>query len=231
MAAVDDASSLVDLPLFHELPLDQLESLNRILHRVTFAAGAGILAAEEPGEAVYVLLEGTVKIFVDRPDGTEIILALLGPGDTLGEMSLVDSVGHSAGVITMERSTALWLDREHFKECMETMPGLNRNLVRQLSARLRLANELIQALSTLDVGGRVARQLLAFAERYGRESLEGRVTIPLRLTQSDLASLVGASRERVNHVVVGLKRQGTISVKRNHHIVIHDREALAERCR
>lgn len=230
MPAVDDPATLLDLPLFHDLAPNELERLNRLLHRVRFAAGAGILAAEEPGEVVYILLEGTVKIFVDRPDGSEIILALLGPGDTVGEMSLVDSVGHSAGVITMEGTTALWLDREHFRECMETMPGLNLNLVRQLSGRLRLANELIQALSTLDVEGRVARQLLAFAERYGSEDDARCVTIPLRLTQSDLASLVGASRERVNHVVVSLKRRGTISIKRNHHIVLHDREALAERC-
>jgi CRP/FNR family cyclic AMP-dependent transcriptional regulator len=231
MAAVEDASSLRHLTLFSDLPLEKLERLNGLLHRTSFAQGAGILAAEQPGEAIYVILDGTVKIFVGRPDGSETILALLGPGDTVGEMSLVDSVGHSASVIALERSTLLWLDRRHFHECIETMPELSRNLVRLLSGRLRLANELILALTSLDVAGRVARQLLAFAERYGRESEDGSVTIPLRVTQTDLAALVGASRERVNHAVVFLKRQGTISVKRNRHIVVYDREALAQRCR
>lgn len=231
MAAVDDVLTLRELPLFGDLPGEDLERLNELLHRVQFPAGAGILTAEQPGEAIYVVLHGTVKIYVQKPDGTEIILAFLGPGDTVGEMSLVDSVGHSASVVTMEASVLLWLDRRHFRECLETMPALTANLVRLLSGRLRLANELVLALSTLDVGGRVARQLLAFAERYGHDDDAGDVEIPLRLTQSDLAALVGASRERVNHTIVFLKRQGTISVERNHHVVIHDREALAARCR
>ena len=76
----------------------------------------------------------------------------------------------------------------------------------------------------------MARQILAFAERYGKTGDDGDVTIPLRLTQSDLAGLVGASRERVNHAMVSLKQQKFVSVRRNHHIVVHDRGALASRC-
>ena len=230
MAAVEDPRTLADLPLFKDLPLDQLELLNERLHKKRFMAGASIMTAQTPGEAIYVLLEGTVKIYVDKPDGTEVILALLGPGDTVGEMSLVDSAGHSASVITMEKSTFLWLDRSSFHDCLETMPGLTNNMLLLLSGRLRLANEQVLALSTLDVTGRVARQILAFAERYGSSDGDGNLRVPLRLTQTDLAGLVGASRERVNHAVVFLKQQKYISVKRNHHIVVHDREALATRC-
>lgn len=231
MPAVDDASALDEIFLFRGLPLQQLERLNLLLHRKRFPAGASVMTVQQPGEAIYILLDGTVKIYVDRADGTEVILALLGAGDTVGEMSLVDSSGHSASVITMERSTFLWLDRLSFQQCLDTMPGLTNNLVRVLSGRLRLANEQVLALSTLDVTGRVARQVLAFAERYGKTDDEGGVTIPLRLTQSDLAGLVGASRERVNHAMVFLKQQKFVSVRRNHHIVVHDRDALASRCR
>jgi CRP/FNR family cyclic AMP-dependent transcriptional regulator len=230
MPAVEDPRTLAALPLFKDLPLHQLELLNERLHKKRFMTGASIMTAQTPGEAIYVLLEGTVKIYVDKADGTEVILALLGPGDTVGEMSLVDSVGHSASVITMEKSTVLWLDRSSFHDCLETMPGLTNNMLRLLSGRLRLANEQVLALSTLDVTGRVARQILAFAERYGASDGDGDLRVPLRLTQTDLAGLVGASRERVNHAVVFLKQQKYISVKRNHHIVVHNREALASRC-
>lgn len=231
MAAVEDPRTLADIPLFQDLPLEQLELLNERLNKKRFMSGASIMTAQTPGEAIYVLLEGTVKIYVDKPDGTEVILALLGTGDTVGEMSLVDSAGHSASVITMEKSIVLWLDRSSFRDCLDTMPGLTNNMLRLLSGRLRLANEQVLALSTLDVTGRVARQILAFAERYGKSDGDGNLRVPLRLTQTDLAGLVGASRERVNHAVVFLKQQKFISVKRNHHIVVHDREALAARCR
>lgn len=230
MSAVDDPNSLQDIFLFEGLPLHQLERLNELLHRKRFPAGASIITVEQPGEAIYILREGTVKIYVDKSDGSEVILALLGAGDTVGEMSLVDSSGHSASVITMEKSTFLWLDKPSFRDCLETMPGLTNNMLKTLSGRLRLANEQVLALSTLDVTGRVARQILAFAERYGKSDGEGGLTIPLRLTQTDLAGLVGASRERVNHAVVFLKQQSYISVKRNYHIVVHDRDALKARC-
>ena len=230
MPALKDPQALAEIPLFRGLPIEELERLNGQLYRKRFPSGASIMTAEQPGEAIYILLEGTVKIYVDKADGTEVILALLGAGDTIGEMSLVDSAGHSASVITMEKSIFLWLDRRSFHNCLDTVPGLTRNLVRLLSGRLRLANEQVLALSTLDVTGRVARQILAFAERYGMEDAGGDVGIPLRLTQTDLAGLVGASRERVNHSMVFLKQQKYISVARNHHIVVHDREALAARC-
>ena len=230
MPAVEDASTLQEISLFKDLPAAHLERLNGLLHKKVFPAGASILTVEQPGEAIYIVLEGTVKIYVDQPDGTEVILALLGAGDTVGEMSLVDSAGHSASVITMEKSTILWLDKASFQDLLETTPELTNNLVRLLSGRLRLANEHVLALSTLDVTGRVARQILAFGERYGQPGETGDVAIPLRLTQTDLAGLVGASRERVNHAVVFLKQQEYISVGRNHHITIHDRDALATRC-
>ena len=230
MPAFKESQELADLPLFQGLPTEELDRLNQRLHKKRFPSGANVLTIEQPGEAIYILLEGTVKIFVDKADGTEVILALLGAGDTVGEMSLIDSVGHSASVITMEKSTLAWLDRATFQSSLSSLTTMSQNLVRILSGRLRLSNEQVLALSSLDVTGRVARQILAFAERYGRQEESGGIRIPLRLTQSDLAGLVGASRERVNHSVGFFKQQKYISVERGHHIVVHDREALASRC-
>jgi CRP/FNR family cyclic AMP-dependent transcriptional regulator len=122
------------------------------------------------------------------------------------------------------------MGRAAFQECLQTLPAVTYNLVQILSKRLRLANEQIQSLATLDVYGRVARQILAFAQQYGLPTPAGDILIPIRLTQSDLADLVGASRERTNQVMVYYKRQKFISVDRRHRITLHNQAALAERC-
>lgn len=231
MSAVTDSAKLNDIPLFQGLTTEQLDWLNRHLHRRVFPTSSNIAVVEQPGEVVYIVLYGTLKIFIQQSDGTEVILAILGPGDTVGEMSLVDSAGRSANVVTLEKSNLLWLDRTTFQECVKTIPEITYNLVQIMSNRLRLANEQIQALATLDVYGRVARQLLAFAQQYGQPTDQGGSLIPIRLTQSDIGDLVGASRERINQVMVSYKRRKYISVDRNYRITVHNKAALAERCR
>jgi CRP/FNR family cyclic AMP-dependent transcriptional regulator len=230
MPAVSDPRRLSEVTLFRALTEEQLAWLNDHSYRQSFPTGSNIAIVEQPGEVVYVILEGTLKIYTQHRDGTEVILAVLGPGDTVGEMSLVDSAGRSANVVTLEESSLLWLDRTTFREALQTIPAITYNLVQILSNRLRLANEQIQAMATLDVYGRVARQLLAFAEKYGRATGAGDTFIPVRLTQSDIADLVGASRERINQVMVSYKRHNYISVDRNYRITIHNLAALTERC-
>jgi len=227
MGAVQDPNRLGDLELFQGLTAEQLAELNGLLRSQAVQAGAHFITAEQPGEVVYVLLSGTVKIYVTRADGREVILAFLGPGDTVGEMSLVDSAGRSANVVTTEPSRLLWMDRATFQTCLRTLTPLANNLVRLLAHRLRFANEQIQALCTLDVPGRVARQILAMADRYGSLEAGGEVRIPIRLTQSDLAEIVGASRERVNQVIVELKQRGAIAVDPDHRIRVLNRRDLA----
>jgi CRP/FNR family transcriptional regulator, cyclic AMP receptor protein len=236
MAALDDPKLLGGLELFQGLTPEQLAELNRLLRSSVIPTGTHFITAEQPGEVVYVILDGTVKIYVSQEDGREVILAFLGPGDTVGEMSLVDSAGRSANVMTTERSRLLWMDRASFQTCLREMSPLANNLIRLLANRLRFANEQIQALCTLDVPGRVARQILALADRYGspppgEKVPPGQVAIPLRLTQSDLGEIVGASRERVNQVIVEFKQRGFISVDGDHRIRVLDRRGLARYCR
>jgi CRP/FNR family cyclic AMP-dependent transcriptional regulator len=231
VGAVEDPCLLGDLELFQGLSPAELADLNGLLRSQAVPAGAHFITAEQPGEVVYVLLEGTVKIYVTRADGREVILAFLGPGDTVGEMSLVDSSGRSANVVTTEPTRLLWMDRATFQGCLRTLAPLANNLVRLLVHRLRFANEQIQALCTLDVPGRVARQILAMADRYGSSEGGGEVRIPIRLTQSDLAEIVGASRERVNQVIVDFKQRGAIAVDPGHRIRVRDRGELARHCR
>lgn len=236
MAAVDDPKLLGTLELFEGLPPADLAELNRLLRSSVIPPGTHFITAEQPGEVVYVILEGTVKIYVSQEDGREVILAFLGPGDTVGEMSLVDSAGRSANVMTTERSRLLWMDRASFQTCLREMSLLANNLIRLLVNRLRFANEQIQALCTLDVPGRVARQILALADRYGSpppggKETAGQMAIPLRLTQSDLGEIVGASRERVNQVIVEFKQRGFIAVDADHRIRVLDRRELVRLCR
>jgi CRP/FNR family cyclic AMP-dependent transcriptional regulator len=225
-----DPSALAEIQLFEGLPAERLQRLAEILRKKTVPSGTNMITAEQPGEVVYVVLEGTVKILIEQMDGREVILAFLGAGDTVGEMSLVDSSGRSANVMTMEKCTLLWMDRATFQDLLRNVPEFAQNLVKLLAGRLRMANEQIQSLSSLDVAGRLARQILAFAERYGRPD-DGGIRIPLRLTQSDLAELVGASRERVNQVMVEFRQKGYLSVDSSHRVLVLKNEDLARFCR
>jgi CRP/FNR family transcriptional regulator, cyclic AMP receptor protein len=222
---------LSGLALFQGVPARELERLARLLHRRSLPAGTEVIAAEEPGEEVYVLLEGSVKVGLLTPGGTEVILAVLGPGEVVGEMSLADSLGRSASVRTLEETTLLCMDRMTFLSSVEEAPTLARNLANLLSRRLRLANTHVRTLAALDVPGRVAAQIVALAREYGRPSPKGGTLIPLPLTQSDLAALVGASRVRVNQAIAFFKRRGWISVGADHRIIVHDPGSLARRAR
>ena len=225
-----DPDPLVDLPLFQGLTTEQLSRVRPLLRHRTVPAGTNIITVEQPGELVYVILSGTAKIHVEQPDGRDVILAILGPGEVVGEMSVADRLARSATVKTLEDCRLLWMDHTRFRHCLQTIPEMTYNLVRILSRRLRLADAHIQSLAALDVYGRVARQILAFAQEYGQIAANGDIVVPLRLTQSDLADLVGASRVRVNQVLVDYRERGYISVDPNHHIAVHDRESLARLC-
>ncbi len=230
MATRVDTEILTALSLFEGLSGESLEQLSGNLRRTVVPPGTQVMSAEQPGEAVYLILEGAVKIKLYTEDGNEVTLALLGPGDTVGEMSLVGDGDRCANVVTVEETTFLWMDRATFLRCTESIPGLSQNLSRQLSERLRDANDQIRALSTLDVTGRVAQRILLFAERYGRTNLDGSVRLRIPLTQTDIAEMVGASRERVNHVMGDLRKKGLVTVSSGHYITVKEPDALRRLC-
>ena len=230
MAVASATVSLAGIDLFDGLVPEELLAVNRTLRLRKFAGGTAIMAEEEPGNAVYIVLQGSLRIHLEGAEGSEVILAILGPGEIVGEMSLVDSLTRSATVVTREPTVVAFLDRTTFWELLRSFPKLSYNLAGILSRRLRLANATIEALATLDVHGRVARQILAFAQEYGVRGTDGSLRIPLRLTQTDLAGLVGASRVRVNQVLVSYKRRRYITVDRQYCITVHNVPALAQRC-
>src|SRR5512138_263157 len=225
----DTRNLLVDIDLFAGLTPTQLDWVAQRAHRRVFEAGRNVMTIDQPGEAVYIILHGTVKIHIEQGE-RDVIVSILGEGDLLGEMSLIDSVGRSASAVTLENSLMLWMDKNTFTYMLDNFTPVARNLVRILSARVRLSDQMIQSLATLDVNGRVARQLLAFAEKYGHAK-DGAIQIRIVLTQSDIADLVGASRKRVNQTMVLLKERGLIDTDQEGRIAIKDSEGLARYCR
>jgi CRP-like cAMP-binding protein len=131
-----DPDVLSELTLFQGVPAQELEKFAPLLHRKIFPAGATVITADQPGDAVYVISAGSVKVHVIRPDGEEVILAVLGPGEVVGEMSLADSLGRSADVSTLEESVLLWMHRSAFRTKLEEVPMLSRNLASLLSRRV-----------------------------------------------------------------------------------------------
>jgi len=230
MPAVSDPTSLAALPLFENLPLEQLAWLNDILHATTVPAGTALMTVEQPSEVAYLILTGTVKVHVEQTNGMDVVLAIRGPGELVGEMSLVDSIGRSASVVTLEECSLLWIDRVAFQTCLQTIPAMTYNLARILTRRLRHASSQVQFLAARDVRGRVAWQLLSFAETYGQPVADGGIVIRLRLTQSDLAGMVGASRERVNKALRFYRQRGYLALNDGFQITILNQAALEQDC-
>ncbi len=224
----DTRNILSDIKLFEGLTQTQLDWVAKHAHRRVFTTGMNVMTIEQPGEAVYIILHGTVKIHIEQGE-RDVILSVLGSGDLLGEMSLIDSVGRSASALTLENTLMLWMDKVTFNYLLDNFPPVARNLVKILSARVRLSDQVIQSLATLDVNGRVARQILAFAERYGCEVANG-VQVRIVLTQSDLADLVGASRKRVNQTMVFFKEQRLVSTDADGRFIIHNKAGLTRFC-
>jgi CRP/FNR family transcriptional regulator, cyclic AMP receptor protein len=225
-----EPSTLAKLPLFESLSTKQLSKIDTLLQCKRYPAETEIITVNQPGKIVYIILDGTAKIHIDHADGTDVILAILGAGEIVGEMSLTDGFGRSATVSTLEVSTLLLMDCATFWASLKEMPMMSYNLMKIFSRRLRLANLHTVSLARLDVYGRVAGQLLAFAKEYGEVAPNGDVLIPLHLSQSDLASMIGSSRVRVNQALGFYKRRNYLSVNSANQITIHNSEALSRCC-
>jgi len=199
-ATSDGAAPLARVAFFSNLDEDSLRALASAMRRRGFRAGEVIFHRDDPGQVLYLIREGKVKIYVTSQEGQEVVLAVLGPGDYFGELALLDGQPRSASAVALDAVEAFALQRNDFLTAVSHYPRIAIQVMNVLSRRLRQTDAMIEDLLFLDVHGRVAKKLLELAELHGVHTAEG-IRIELRLTQSDLAALVGASRESVNKVM------------------------------
>ncbi|MFN0178163.1 MAG: Crp/Fnr family transcriptional regulator [Gemmatimonadales bacterium] len=207
------------IPMFQHLPPDDLAGLAGLLRERRFPKGAIIVTQGDPGDALFLIGEGQVKVAVFAEDGREVILSVLAAGGFFGEMALLDDEPRSAHVIAMTDSALLQLRRDDFRNRLRASPELGIALLRELSGRLRRADETIAGMALLDVNGRIANLLLDFARE------EDGVRITRRLTHATIGQMVGASRETVSRAMRQLAIQGVITVNRRE-IVLKNADVL-----
>lgn len=211
---------LQTIPMFAGMDDAELIRLSKDLKRKSVAAGETIFFQGDPGKAVYIVESGTVRIYVHAEDGQEVSVVICGPGDLFGEMSLVDQLPRSATAVAVEK-TVLWVMRDQdFYTHLRLSHQLALNVMLALSTRLRATNEAIKSLASLDVTRRIAKRLLSLALRQGEKLTDRSIRIASPLTQSELASLVSASRESTNRSLRALQRKGLIDMQDGYLILL-----------
>jgi CRP/FNR family cyclic AMP-dependent transcriptional regulator len=215
------------VPIFTSLSDQELDVLADSLGKRTFAKGMIIFHKDSPGRSLYIIESGKVRIFILSESGQEISVRIYGCGDVFGELSMLDGLPRSAGAVAMEKTEVLTLHRDDFLALLERLPRMASGIIATLSGRVRYTTEYAESLAFLDIFGRVAGRLLELADCYGVDRGEGR-EIDLRLTQTELASLVSATRESVNKVLGTFRDEGLIRLD-GQHITILDRRGLQRR--
>jgi CRP/FNR family transcriptional regulator/CRP/FNR family cyclic AMP-dependent transcriptional regulator len=195
-----DGPNLERVALFAELDAASLQHLAQVMRRRSFRAGEAIFHRDDPGQVLYVIRDGHVRIRLTSAEGQEIALAVFGPGESFGEMAILDNQPRSADAIAIDKVEVYALQRQDFVTVIGSHPEIAIEVMKGLSKRIRLGNQMIEDLIFLDVYGRVAKKLLELSKEHGVETEDG-VRIDMRLTQQEIASMVGASRESVNKVM------------------------------
>lgn len=217
---------LKHLPLFAELTEAERAALAADFVSRRFRAGDMIFLQGDPGQALYLIETGRVRIYVQDENGQETSVIFYSAGDIFGELSVIDGLPRSASAAAVDDTVVQVLSRERLRVHLRASPQLAYNFMQALSVRVRYATLQVGSLTLHAVPSRLARKLLELAQGHGRIEADG-VSIDMPLTQSDLASLIGATRESTNKVLGHFKREGYIRVNQSQ-ITILDPDALRE---
>jgi len=227
---VDDrfaVEALARCPLFERADPPILDSLAGGLRRRRFRRNEVIFHQGDPGDSLHVVASGAVKIVLPSAEGEEAIIATLRPGDFFGELALLDDSPRSATASALEASDTLVLPRLVFVELLDTLPGLRDALLAGLARELRRLTSHVEELHFLDLAGRLAMRLTRLA-REAQPDVSGQIRLSWPYTQSDLAAMIGGTRQSVNRLLSELVDDGLISIEQDA-LVINDLDQLARR--
>jgi CRP-like cAMP-binding protein len=222
---VDD--DLSASPLFAALDETAAASLRSSMTEVRLPRGDMLFDEGDPGDRLYVITAGKIKLGRTAPDGRENLLAILGRGEMFGELSLFDPGPRTAGASAVTDATLLELGHDDLEPWLTGRPEVATHLLAALARRLRRTNEAMADLIFSDVPGRVAKALLDLATRFGVQGEDG-LHVTHDLTQEELAQLVGASRETVNKALADFAARGWLRLEARA-VVLLDVERLTRR--
>ncbi len=208
-AASEAGELLGNVPALAVLSRDDLLDLAASARRRSYAKGQLFFHRDDPGDSLHIIKKGEVRVILPSPQGEEVTLALLGPGDFFGELCLLDGVPRSATTIAAKTTETLVIERDRFVQWLQSRPAAAIAILAVVGRRLRAADELVGELAFLDVHCRLVRKLLDLAG----PAVEGG-QVELHLSQDELASMVGVTRESVNKHLRFFKKQGAIDVHR-----------------
>ena len=214
--SIVSSTVLKTVPMFASFRDDQLRTLASMVTRRSAPRGTIVMAEGDRVDYLYIVIAGRLKVTMGEPDGKEVILSFIGPGEIFGEMGLIDDGLRSASVAAIEPCELIFISKRDFKRCMEENFDTAMSVMRVLVRRLRSADRKVASLAMLDVYGRVARLLLDMSE-----DVDGQRMVTKRLPKQDIAKMIGASREMVSLVMKDLEMSGYFEV-RGSMIVLRD---------
>lgn len=213
------------IPLFKPLTDGQMAEVVPLLHPRTYAPAVTLFHQGMPGTTLYLIEEGRVRLSSVGHNGHEHTLAIYGPGDIFGELTMLDGLPRSASAITIT-TTAVWmLSKPDFDRLMEQFPPMARAMNRILASRLRASATHVEAIIFQDVIGRLAYELFNLSQHHGRQDSDSDgIVIDMPLTQADLGSIIGATRESVNKALATLRSRQLIQVEGTQIVVLNPME-------
>jgi CRP-like cAMP-binding protein len=220
-------NSLEQCALFAHVEPAGLGILAGAMTRRRFRRNEVIFHQGDPGDSLHVVATGAVKIVLPSPDGEEAIIATLRPGDFFGELALLDGAPHSATATAVEPVETMSLARAPFQQLLDEDRGLRTALLSGLAAELRRLTGQVEELHFLDLAGRLAMRLVRLSRDRDPDA-NGQVRLDWPFTQSDLAAMIGGTRQSVNKLLSRLEEDELVLIERDT-LVIHDLDALAER--
>jgi CRP/FNR family transcriptional regulator, cyclic AMP receptor protein len=206
-----DGSVLEGSSLFAGFDRSALDALMRSARMITVAPDETLFVQGDAPDGCYAILEGVLKVSIIGPDGEEALLALVGAGEVIGEMAMIDGQPRSATLAALKQSTLAFISKPRFTAFAESCPAIYRHMLEMLVSRLRRSNEAFAGQLLLPLGGRLARALLRLTEVFGHPLADGRILIRQKLTQSDLALMTASARENVNRQLAEWRAAGIIS--------------------